>query len=169
MKALFRMLYIVLGILMAGVIILLVGSMIPVAGFQTRIVTSGSMEPAIKTGSIVIVRPSEVYEDGDIITFYERGKEELPTTHRIIGSELAEGRLQFITQGDANKDPDQRPVSADQVVGRVVAVAPGFGYVLAFARTWYGLLLLVGLPFLLVVVEEASNIKKAVAEADHEK
>jgi signal peptidase len=162
MKTLLRTLYVVMGIVTLGILILLVGSIFPVAGFQTKIVTSGSMEPSIQTGSMVVVRSSDAYAEGDVITFYERGKEELPTTHRIIGTDLVSGQVRFITKGDANDDPDSQPVSMSQVIGKVLAVAPGFGYLLSFARSWQGLLLLVGVPFALVAIEEWRKIKKVI-------
>ena len=64
---------------------LLIVSILPISGnYEIKIVMSGSMEPAIKTGSIVIVKPADFYEIGDSITFGGDTRVIMPTTHRII-------------------------------------------------------------------------------------
>jgi signal peptidase len=164
MQLLFRIFYTLFGVVVAALVVLLIASMVPVLGFQVRIVTSGSMEPAIKTGSMVVLHDTADYQDGDVITYFERGKEQLPTTHRIVGSQLIAGQVEYLTKGDANEDIDNRTVNPSTIVGEVVAAVPGVGYLLAFARTWYGALLLVGLPLLLFVIEEGQKIVTVARE-----
>ena len=158
MQIVFRIFYTLFGVLVAALVVLLVASMVPVLGFQVRIVTSGSMEPAIQTGSMVVLHDTADYQDGDIITYFERGKGQLPTTHRIVGSQLVAGQVEYLTKGDANADIDARTVNPSTIVGEVVAIVPGLGYLLAFARTWYGALVLVGLPLVLFAIEEGQKI-----------
>jgi signal peptidase len=158
-KAIFSILYYVVafGALALGLLlVLLQSSLIP--GYEVRIVQSGSMEPAISTGSVVIVKAQTSYKDGDVITFGGEERRSLPTTHRIIGTEIVAGELVFITKGDANAEADVDPIAADTVRGKVLLAIPVLGYLLDFARQPLGFALLIGLPALLIVTEEAGKI-----------
>jgi signal peptidase len=83
-------------------------------GGMTVTVLSGSMEPELPVGSVAIVRPRPAAEIGvgDVVTFVDRDPEKGTSrivTHRVIGVEPGPA---FRTQGDANEDPDVRPVPA---------------------------------------------------------
>lgn len=135
---------------------LLVASMLPIPGnIEIKIVKSGSMEPSIPTGSIVVVKPQEVYRVGDVITFGEDTKTQIPTTHRIM--EVAVGPS-YITKGDANEENDPNPVVNRDVIGKVIFHAPSVGYVLDFAKQPIGFVLLVAIPAAFVILEEIVTI-----------
>lgn len=111
-------------------------ALLPHVGARAMIVTSGSMEPAINVGGLVIVEETdpEQITVGDVITFNGYGGEGL-TTHRVIDRSIVGGRLHFRTQGDANDTPDVDLAPAEGVVGRVRADLPHAGRVLAeFSR-----------------------------------
>ncbi len=122
---------------------------------QSYIVLSGSMEPVMSPGDAVVVRnaPADAIQEQDIITF-QREASSTPTTHRVIDIEQQDGQRAFITQGDANEDPDPGAIAPSQVIGEVVLVIPVMGQFVQFANTPLGLLLLVGLPVGLLVVSE---------------
>ncbi len=88
--------------------------------FNSRptIIITGSMEPAIKVNSIVILEPVE-YEDiqvGDIVRYTSyRG---FSVLHRVI----AKNSSYVVTQGDANAKPDEFVVLAEQITGRVTSI-----------------------------------------------
>jgi signal peptidase len=135
---------------------LLLGTMLPIPGnIEIKIVKSGSMEPAISTGSLVVVKPATTYRAGDIITFGKDTKNDIPTTHRIIEITSAGS---FLTKGDANEEADPNPVARQDVIGAVLLSVPGAGYVLDFARQPLGFLLLVAIPAGLVIIEEIFTI-----------
>ena len=46
-------------------------------------VRSGSMEPEIKVGSIVVSKPRDSYIEGDVITFYDPRDTTKTVTHRV--------------------------------------------------------------------------------------
>lgn len=146
---------------------LLVASMLPIPGnIELKIVKSGSMEPRIPTGSLVIVKPMQDYGIGDVITFGADTKTEIPTTHRVIGYESdADGRSIYRTKGDANEDEDANPVARGEVIGKVVLHLPYVGFVLDFARQPLGFALLIGVPAALVIVEEVLTIVREVKAA----
>ncbi len=88
-------------------------------------VQSGSMEPTIKVGSLIIVRPQTTYKKGDIITFKSEAEKNLekpkhPTTHRIYDIKITAKDIYFVTKGDFNKIPDTQLTKKDLVIGKVI-------------------------------------------------
>lgn len=166
--------YIVLGCLVA-IALFVVASALPIPGnFEIRVVRSGSMEPAIKTGSIVVIQPRENYAIGDIITFEGNFKDangkKVPTTHRIVEMRVERGDPIYTTKGDANEDSDSNEVRANQLIGKVFLSVPYAGYAVETARTPYGFLAIIVIPAFLVigdqgvkVYKEIKNIKKKKA------
>ena len=134
-------------------------TLIPIPGnFQMKIVLSGSMEPAIKIGSLAIVKPQESYKVGDIITFGEDTRDKVPTTHRIIGDRVVAGRFLYTTKGDANDNSDVREVRQADVIGKVLFSVPFLGYILDLARKPLGLVVVVGIPAVVIIYSEARKI-----------
>lgn len=86
------------------------------------VVATGSMEPGIGVGDVVIVCPVDPEElaVGDVIRYQGEG---CTVIHRIVAIDGDS----FTTQGDANNAPDLHPVEKDQVLGRVVCTIPHAG------------------------------------------
>jgi len=76
------------------------------------VVITGSMEPEIKTGELVVIKKQDKYSAGDIIT-YDNGNSLI--THRI--SEIHENA--FIAKGDANNELDAE-LNNTRILGKVV-------------------------------------------------
>jgi len=153
-------------ILIAGILaiaLLLVVSIFPITGnFNTKIVLSGSMEPAIHIGSVVVIKPSEDYKIGDIITFGKDTKTDVPTTHRIIEMRAEAGKMIFQTKGDANENADAREVKESEVIGKVLFSIPYLGYLVDFAKKPVGFALLVVIPAGIIVIDELGKIWKEI-------
>lgn len=95
---------------------------------------TGSMSPAIPTGSLAIVQemPASDIRVGDVTTIDRPGQ--LPVTHRITAIEPAGGAMYLIRmQGDANDAEDPNPYTVD-TVRKVHWSIPGLGYVVAKAQ-----------------------------------
>ena len=93
MKKLFKIIYYLLITAIIAVALLLTVSIFPIPGnYDVKVVLSGSMEPAIRVGSIIVIKPTDVYGTGDIITYGKDTKTEVPTTHRIIDSRVESGK-----------------------------------------------------------------------------
>ncbi len=139
-----------------------VGGVPSVFGYRIYAVLSGSMNPAFDTGSVVFVRPAgpQTIAVGDIITF-SGSSSDLLTTHRVVDINSENG-LEFTTRGDANNVDDPNPVPAANVIGRVHGSVPHLGYLMGFARTRQGLVVLVFIPSLLVIAFEIRNILQAL-------
>lgn len=161
MRVLFKTIYYFSIAAMGAVALLVVSSLFPTipGAFQVKIVQSGSMEPAIKTGSMVIIHQRSSYAVGDVITFYEQGQGNgearaeglMPTTHRVISERVADGVPIYTTKGDANNGPDPREVAHHDILGKVLLSIPFIGFLLDFARQPLGFALLVGIPAVIVI------------------
>ena len=162
MKIFFDTVYYLLITGIVLVALLLSSTFLPIPGnFQIKVVKSGSMEPAIKTGSIVVIRSESVYKVGDIITFGTDSKTQIPTTHRIVAISTDANPV-YTTKGDANDAPDPVATHLSDIHGKVLWSAPYLGYILAFARTTLGFALLVGVPALAIILDEIGKIIREV-------
>lgn len=146
-------------LLVVAIALLFVGNQFGLFGYEVKIVQSGSMEPAIQTGAMIVVAPAATYTVGDVITFGDDTATKIPTTHRIIAVETSElGRTLYQTKGDANEEADPIPVRPTDIIGKVWFDMPFVGYVLEFARTPLGYGLLVGIPALIIVLDAFADI-----------
>lgn len=148
-------------------------------GDRLLVVTSGSMEPEIGVGSAVVVRPiteASQLRVGQVVTFWPvtAGSDQGSTmeTHRIVSlvnvNRRAPGTHEDVrdasgnvvtdpfiqTKGDGNESPDANLTPVTQVRGIVRDVHPGWGYLLAWAHSGIGRLLLFGPPLLMLLVSE---------------
>lgn len=144
---------------------------------KAYVVYSGSMEPAIKVGSVVLSIPQNSYNSGDIITFragdpsrpegvLRQAQDDSVVTHRVefkLYPAGVDGKPIYLTSGDANEDFDQGQVTDDQILGKVALAIPYLGYVADFAKKPYGFILLVIVPATIIIYEESKFIKQELA------
>ena len=103
-------------------------------GMRSLTVLSGSMEPVLSTGDVVVeevVRPQEV-RVGDVITFTDPSDPNRRITHRVRSVRLDGSRARFTTKGDANDSVEKWETDTGGRLGRVVYRVPLVGF--AFAR-----------------------------------
>jgi signal peptidase len=122
-------------------------------GYHTYIVNGGSMEPALKRGSVAVTHPTSprALRVGDVIA-YHHTPENPPVLHRIVKVIDDNGQLGFLTQGDQNKTADSEPASLQGPGDKVVYSVPYAGYVLGFAEGSTGRVALIGAPLALLLV-----------------
>ena len=142
-------------------------SVLPITGnYKILVVQSGSMDPAIKTGSVVVVKPFAAYQIGDVITFQGsfRGPkgERIPITHRIVAMKVERGDPVYVTQGDANNAPDPREVRHDEILGALLFTVPYVGYVVEVARKPYGFVALIIIPALIIFYDQGMKVWREV-------
>ncbi|MBI2121532.1 MAG: signal peptidase I [Candidatus Sungbacteria bacterium] len=159
---------------LAAIALIIVISAFPIPGmYQFRVVSSGSMEPAIKTGSVVLIKSASSYEIGDVLTFngnFKNAKgQKVPTTHRIVEMRVERGNPIYITKGDANEEQDTREVLQNQVIGKVYLSIPYLGYAIETARTTYGFLALIIIPALIIVWDQTQKIWEEIKKAKKNK
>lgn len=105
-------------------------------GHRSFTVMSGSMEPAIHTGDVVVaesITPLEA-QVGDVITFREPGGSSRLVTHRLRKVHVHGRNAQMVTKGDANNTSERWNVPVDGHIGRVRYRIPYLGYHLATLR-----------------------------------
>jgi len=133
-------LFLTLGLLLFSMAVLasLVMVVPAVMHVKSYAVASGSMEPTMPVGSLVLVRKTDPknLRTGDIIVFSGARSDGENVTHRVMENDQEQQRL--TTKGDANEAQDPNPVSYDQVVGRVIWHIPKAGTAVMYMQSWYG-------------------------------
>ena len=153
---------------------------VPYFGNKALIVRSGSMQPAIGVGDLVVVNARKPvaapapaifpkYKIGDIVAFSGQKDTSTITTHRIVDIKAEEGKIQYVTKGDANDSPDSGLVSEDKILGKSAFKIAGLGKIFALAKTRDGFLALVIVPALLVILFEIYNILRELIRIKREK
>ena len=102
-----------------------------VFGYSVFRVLTGSMEPAIETDSLILVRridPSEVKKD-DIISFYSQDPSHggAVNTHRVVSAEQDGEHWYYTTKGDANQIADKYIVTSNDLIGKVIFTSHTLG------------------------------------------
>ncbi|MFC1987566.1 signal peptidase I [Chloroflexota bacterium] len=135
----------------------------PHLGWQVNVVLSGSMEPQLKVGGLVVTRPiePEAIAVGDIIIYRPIAAGENLISHRVVDVQR-NSPLSFQTKGDANDDPDPFLVPAQNVVGKIGWHIPFLGYATQFLKTPPGFLLALVIPGLAIIVTDVRNIRQVL-------
>jgi signal peptidase len=134
---------------------------VPLA-FDARplVVLSGSMEPALHTGDVSVVRsiaPPDA-RPGDIVTFRDPDNTDRLITHRVRTMHVQGDAVVFRTRGDANNVSEHWRVPASGEIGRVIYSIPKLGWVLSYARSKGVFVLLLGSALALLLVLELTAI-----------
>lgn len=140
---------------------LLLAVAVPLAfGLRPLTVLSGSMEPAIGTGDVVVVERIEPREAhvGDVVTFRDPEHSGRLITHRVRRIHARDGELRFTTKGDANNSVERWSLSPEGELSRVHFHVPAIGYVLSWTRTKFGRLAIFVIPLLLLGLYELFRI-----------
>ena len=154
-----KIIYYIFIAFIGAIALLLIVSVFPITGnYKLFIVQSGSMAPAIKMGSIVMVKPMNDYKIGDIISFGQATRTKAPTTHRIYDIKVTEGIPSYITKGDANNAPDRREIRKGEVVGKVLISVPYLGYAVDFVKKPLGFALIIIVPATIIIYDEIRKI-----------
>lgn len=139
------------------------GQVPQVLGYSVFRVMTGSMEPEIPEDSLLVVKktPPEDIVPGDVISFFSPDPmlEGAVNTHRVVRIEKENGRIQFITKGDANVIEDAYPTDGSALVGRVVFKSYGLGKTVSLLSNplVFGTIIL--LPLLVILL---MNLYRAV-------
>ena len=134
---------------------------VPLA-FDARplVVLSGSMEPALHTGDVTVVRSVAPLDarPGDIVTFRDPDNADRLITHRVRAMHVQGDAVVFRTRGDANNVSEHWRVPASGEIGRVMYNIPKLGWVLSYARSKGLFMLLLGGALALLLVLELTAI-----------
>ncbi|MBF0988060.1 MAG: signal peptidase I [Clostridiales bacterium] len=139
-------------------------------GFRIYRVISGSMQPALQIGDVIIIKKANNYAEKDIIT-YDNGLTTI--THRIKSINGDE----IITEGDANDAPD-KPITKDRILGKYFFRISTFSVfsIMLTGKTVYLIMVLVLFAILLFAISDRvirnieyrrNNFKKVIKEKDN--
>ena len=125
-----------------------------IGGYAPLIVLTGSMEPKIKSGDLIIVKQidGKDVKNEDVIAFIDPdGNGTSILTHKVIEIYEENGTIFFKTKGDANNTEDRLPVSEDALVGIYVTRVAGAGNIAMFMQTTAGLVVCVIVPLVVLI------------------
>ncbi len=133
-------------------------------GYATFFVVSGSMEPTINKGEVILVErvtSADQLHKGDIITFNGKGGslEGKVVTHRIISDGVVNGKI--TTCGDANHGISDEPIPLTNVIGKYVKTSAALTTVYAVFTSKYGFLFIVFIPLLILLIVQIVNFRRA--------
>ncbi|MBE6916296.1 MAG: signal peptidase I [Ruminococcaceae bacterium] len=147
---------------------------ISIGGYSLFRVATGSMEPELPIGTILISEETDIsrIQKGDIINYHSKlnGMIGVVITHRVIGiHQDASGKIYLETKGDANQYADGSYVDEENLIGKVVfATAKGsiFAYLIQFLTSEVGFLICIVLPCLaiglLILRDTVGSMKKEI-------
>ena len=141
--ALFALL-LALSLITAGLQLLSKEKLPSVLGYSHLVVISGSMQPAVDVGDLLVIHKEEGYRPGDIVTFEDGSS---LVTHRLL--RLEDGFA--ITKGDANNTED-KPLALSGLLGKTVLRVPKIGHASLYLRSQQGMLSLTALVVLLIAI-----------------
>ena len=127
-------------------------------GYDAYSVVSGSMEPAIPTGSLVYVQeaaPEDMKKD-DVIAFYGAKDSNAIITHRVVENKVVMG--EFITKGDANRTEDMNPVPYSNFIGKVVYSIPVLGRIAEGLTSTVGKIIAGGVIAAALILEGIASV-----------
>jgi signal peptidase I len=118
-------------------------TLVPIVfGWHSYVIVTGSMEPGISAGDVVLASPDPVIEDtiGRVVTFDNPGREGHILTHRVMSID-EDGSL--VTKGDANPTPDSFHAPRESVtgLGRLLVQFVGLPVIWFLTGNWLLLLL----------------------------
>ena len=131
-------------------------------GIKTYVIISGSMEPNISVGDIVIARNIKNEERelkiGDIISF-RSGHSVI--THRIVNIEKDKnGVLRIRTKGDSNNTEDGVDIIINNIEGKVIAVIPKIGSIVRLLHDRTVLMIFLVVVYIYIIKSFKKNQRK---------
>jgi len=124
----------------------------PLFGGRSLTVMSGSMEPALGVGDVVInsrVRPAQV-RVGDVITFSDPERTGNLITHRVRRMRIVNGTAHVVTKGDNTNAVERWDMPATGSLGRVEYHVPLLGFLVFWLHGPLASLGLIVIPALLL-------------------
>lgn len=152
---------------LVSVILVIIGlliavTLIPINGnYKIMSVMSGSMAPSIPVGSLIVIKPSQDYQVGDVISFSPSDPKSKKdnVTHRIYSIVTKNDIKLFETKGDANENPDIGFVTSERIIGKQLFSIALLGYILSYVKTLPGLILIILLPSIIIIFDEIRKIR----------
>jgi signal peptidase len=121
-------------------------------GHRSLVVMSGSMEPVLHPGDLVIdhqVTPLQI-RVGDIVTFPDPADHSRLITHRVRRVQVNGDTVAMVTKGDASNTTQDWQIRSDGRMGRVMLRVPKVGYAIFWVRSRGGAVAVLIIPSILL-------------------
>ena len=134
-------------------------------GYKAFVISSGSMEPTLNIGDIVIIKETkqEQISKGNIITFRKDGYN---ITHRINDIIEKDGEKYYQTKGDKNTTTDADLVKYEEIEGVYVFKIDKIGSIITYAQNTTTIIIIVCVIYLIYRISAEKDDRKI---ARHEK
>ena len=137
----------------------LVGNKLPMPfGYGAAVVLSGSMEPELSKGDLIIVKQTDSFSMNQVVVYQDGNS---LVVHRII--ELNDGSV--TTKGDANNTLDD-PIETSRISGEVVLSFPYVGNIVEFIKTPIGTIIVIALAIILMELPRLKEKQKDIDEIE---
>ena len=132
-----------------------------VGGYQVYVIKSDYFSPEVAAGSLAIGRKADLEQinTGDIITYRSAGDPAAIAAGRIAEINRENG-LRMIDVSGAVASGERQSVAPEAVIGRLIYAVPYIGYLVDYAQTREGLILLIFVPGILIIIFQISKIIK---------
>lgn len=134
-------------------------------GYKAFVISSGSMEPTLNIGDIVIIKETkqEQISKGNIITFRKDGYN---ITHRINDIIEKDGEKYYQTKGDKNTTNDADLVKYEEIEGVYVFKIDKIGSIITYAQNTTTIIIIICVIYLIYRISAEKDDRKI---ARHEK
>ena len=126
-------------------------------GYKNFIVLTGSMEPILHKGDIVIIKETKEIKENDIISFKEKNS---VVTHRVIEVKNEDNKDYYITKGDANSGADTSLLSLEDIEGKYCFKIPFVGNIILFLQKPLGIIILFAMLVIFFVISSLKTKKE---------
>ena len=122
--AVYRVVVAAVLVAVAGLVLLALAPRL--VGFQGHVIVSGSMEPRLSPGDVVLTRPvlPQDLQPGQVLLFPDPQGADRLVLHRLVSFDERGG---LVTRGDANQSNDSTHVPASSVIGQAQLRVPYVG------------------------------------------
>ena len=136
-------------------------------GIKTYVIISGSMEPNLQIGDIVIVKKVAQNElkQGDIIS-YRQGQSVI--THRIAEVIDKEGEVEYKTKGDNNNAEDSGILSYEMIEGKVVKHISQIGKIAIILQKKGTIIFIILILYIYILYSSSIKKKRALRKLKRE-
>ena len=134
-------------------------------GIKMYVIVSGSMEPELNIGDIVIVKENDNYQKDDVISF-RQGQSVI--THRII-EVINDDEISYKTKGDNNNTEDKQIVLKEDIEGKVINKIPTVGKFVLVVKDKTILIVIVLLYYIFLVRDQSIQKRKNTRKIKRER
>ena len=130
-------------------------------GYKMYVIVSGSMQPELDIGDIVIVKianPEDLKKD-DIISF-RKGQSVI--THRIAEVVKTDEKLEFVTRGDNNNTNDKDTVLSKEIEGIVINKIQNIGRIVLVLRDKTLIIIIVLIYYIFIMYDQSVQKRKNI-------